>query len=562
MENSFNINNNIINLTDKQKKKLHKILLKIPLNILIKCAEKKLLSKNKITYKENCIDRSHTKLKYYQKSAIKFINDPSQKSLLVVHGTGTGKTLTALASSQCYLDMYPNDKVIVISPASLTDNFSKEMNNRYINGEINDSYHFYSFTKFGMINGKPDKTPLDIFYDNKYKEYSEKYQDLDKDYLISKMKHYFEKEIINNKQKYEKYVQLANEYNINNHFDCQNSMIIIDEAHNLRNMGISYKAVIRCVLQSRKVLLLTATPFVNSLSDFIPLINMLYQNEDILYRDIKGNITKKCIIPKKIKDNTTYNKIMNILEKLLKNKVSFINEKPSEYFPNVRMHTKVVYMDDNFFEKYKKALDGDKIYGDEPEKFYHGYRRAVNKIGIDNYYNQKLKIVEKIIKDGDKTMIFTNWIEDGIVILEKILKNMDINYLIITGKTQGSKRLSIVNNFNTNNDIQVLIITEAGSEGLDLKGIRNVIILDPVWNPASMQQIIGRAVRNGSHLHLQKEDRFVDIYTIILKTPKNIKFSDKKIVSGDEKLYEIIETKNKIYSDINNLLRKVSINIE
>ena len=47
--------------------------------------------------------------------------------------------------------------------------------------------------------------------------------------------------------------------------------------------------------------------------------------------------------------------------------------------------------------------------------------------------------------------------------------------------------------------LKVVLVSQAGSEGLDFKNIRQVHILDPWYNMSRIEQIIGRAVRNCSH---------------------------------------------------------------
>ena len=61
------------------------------------------------------------------------------------YGTGTGKTLTAVATSQCYLDKNPNNGVIFIGPTSLLSNF--EEIDAYGDDDMSN-YEFYSFTTF------------------------------------------------------------------------------------------------------------------------------------------------------------------------------------------------------------------------------------------------------------------------------------------------------------------------------------------------------------------------------------------------------------------------------
>jgi hypothetical protein len=91
-------------------------------------------------------------------------------------------------------------------------------------------------------------------------------------------------------------------------------------------------------------------------------------------------------------------------------------------------------------------------------------------------------------------------------------------YAMITGDV----RLSPDNNFEVNgltnednkegNKIKVVLISKAGSEGIDLKFIRQVHILDPWYNTNRFEQVIGRAVRNLSHKDLPFEKRNVEIF--------------------------------------------------
>lgn len=59
---------------------------------------------------------------------------------------------------------------------------------------------------------------------------------------------------------------------------------------------------------------------------------------------------------------------------------------------------------------------------------------------------------------------------------------------------------------NLNGDfIKVVIISEVGSEGINLKNVRNVHIVEPLANESEMIQVIGRGVRQNSHKDLPIE---------------------------------------------------------
>ena len=66
---------------------------------------------------------------------------------------------------------------------------------------------------------------------------------------------------------------------------------------------------------------------------------------------------------------------------------------------------------------------------------------------------------------------------------------------------------------NTNGEkVKVVIISRAGSEGLDFKNIRQIHILEPWYNLNRIDQIIGRGVRNKSHCSLPFTKRTVEIF--------------------------------------------------
>ena len=101
-------------------------------------------------------------------------------------------------------------------------------------------------------------------------------------------------------------------------------------------------------------------------------------------------------------------------------------------------------------------------------------------------------------------------------------------------------------------DIKVILVSQAGSEGIDLKCIRQIHILDPWYNMNRIEQIIGRGVRTCSHSNLPFKDRNVSIYLhgILL---------DNDIESVDLYLYRIAEKKSIKIGEISRLLKQISI---
>ena len=466
---------------------------------------------------KDCIDRSLVELRPYQKKAIRYLRD--HDTLLVAHGTGTGKTLTAVAASQCYLDSMPNNTVIVISPSTLIDNFKKEMKKYGLDSESHKKYKFYSFTEY------------------------------------------------NNKCKNDILQGLVG--------SCKSSFLIIDEAHNIRNeKGVTYNNILVCAKQADKVLLLTATPYVNDVSDVESLINIL--NREIYMSDYFKTTREYKeyykIYPDSDRNSVKYIKSLAAIERMLKGKVSYENDKKTDNFPDVIESKVTIKMSTEFYISYLKSLYVDKVFGAKPEAFYHGIRRGVNESGLDEffeqYYSTKINRLPMLI-NSDKgplqTLVFTNWIRDGISIIRTCFDNIGVNYRIISGQVPLKSRTEYIRMYNAG-EVNVLVITKAGSEGIDLVGTRNIIIVDPVWNYAGIEQIIGRGSRYLSHAHLPKEERVVHVYQMITTAPSDWEYLQKVTLgfnipkeTGDEQLYKFIEEKQLVNQDITTLFQLCSI---
>lgn len=98
--------------------------------------------------------------------------------------------------------------------------------------------------------------------------------------------------------------------------------------------------------------------------------------------------------------------------------------------------------------------------------------------------------------------------------------------------------------------IKVVLISQAGSEGLDFKFIRQVHILDPWYNMNRIEQIIGRAVRTCSHKDLPFISRNVEIflYGTILE--------NNKIEAADIYIYRHAERKSVNIGRVSRVLKQ------
>ena len=101
--------------------------------------------------------------------------------------------------------------------------------------------------------------------------------------------------------------------------------------------------------------------------------------------------------------------------------------------------------------------------------------------------------------------------------------------------------------------VKVILISQAGSEGLDFKFIRQVHILEPWYNMSRIEQIIGRGVRNCSHKDLPFEQRNVELFLY------GSQLTTTTEEAADLYVYRLAEVKTIQIGRINRILKEVSV---
>lgn len=84
------------------------------------------------------------------------------------------------------------------------------------------------------------------------------------------------------------------------------------------------------------------------------------------------------------------------------------------------------------------------------------------------------------------------------MIVEQVLQRFHVPYLELLSSHQPKERIEIVDRFNLDESIRVLILTtQVGGLGLNLTGADTVIFAEHDWNPMRDLQAIDRAHRLG-----------------------------------------------------------------
>jgi superfamily II DNA or RNA helicase len=141
----------------------------------------------------------------------------------------------------------------------------------------------------------------------------------------------------------------------------------------------------------------------------------------------------------------------------------------------------------------------------------------------DPGYSTKLirlaELFAELSEQGDrKIIVFSEWklMHDRI---ERVLKEQCLNFVRLDGSVPQKHRPAIVDKFQKDPDCPIILMTNAGSTGLNLQTANTVVNVDLPWNPAVLEQRVARAHRMGQknpvHVYLMVteetlEERLLD----------------------------------------------------
>ena len=206
------------------------------------------------------------------------------KGLLVMHGTGTGKSCTAISIAEQFKDQIKkyNSKVYVLTfGPNGKETIKKEL--IFCTGE--------TYLKNKQLESQLSKEELEYeerialnaaLQNYKILSYKAFYKKVLGEKIIEKRTD----EISKNKYRKTEEGELEREIVIDKITNMDNSLLIVDEAHNLT--GNEYGLALSKIIKSSKnlrVILLTATPMKNLADDIIDLLNFVRPQDDPILRD-------------------------------------------------------------------------------------------------------------------------------------------------------------------------------------------------------------------------------------------------------------------------------------
>lgn len=220
---------------------------------------------------------------------------------------------------------------------------------------------------------------------------------------------------------------------------------------------------------------------------------------------------------------------------------------------------------------YPKGTSLEYMIKKDAYEYYPGSERCFDAAHLPKYSAKIAEICKQIQKAEGIVVVYSQLLEGGVIPVALALESMGIknwskpllkgavqkgpySYCMLTGSPALSphpeEAIRIVNTpENQSGDkIKVVLITKAASEGVDLKNIRQIHIMDPWWNLNRVEQIIGRGIRLCSHKGLPFEKRNAQLFLYTSYTGE--------METVDHYMYRFAEQKAKKIGVITRLLKE------
>ncbi len=167
---------------------------------------------------------------------------------------------------------------------------------------------------------------------------------------------------------------------------------------------------------------------------------------------------------------------------------------------------------------------------------------------------------ELVVEGGEKVVIFSQWLKMA-ELVEIILKRNNIGYTHLHGGVPSKGRRDLITKFREDPKCSVFLSTDAGGVGLNLQSGSVVINMDIPWNPAVLEQRIGRVHRMGQNKPVQVinfvtagsiEERILEL----LKFKKSVfagaldKDGQDTVLVGESQLNKLMQTVDTMVENI------------
>jgi len=290
-------------------------------------------------------------------------------------------------------------------------------------------------------------------------------------------------------------------------------IMVIDEAQNIKNPATAQTKAIKKIKVPIKVAM-SGTPVENRMSEYWSVFDFANKGYLGTLKKFKDEYAKPIEADRDLTKLEKFKKITApFIMRRVKSDKSIIKDLPEkieqDQFCKLTPEQAAIYQ--NVVDKTMKrveAAEGSERKGlvlmlitalkqicNHPYQYLKKGDKSANLSGKTMLLFQ---LLQQILDNGEKTLIFTQYQQMGVLLQELLADNFALNAPFLHGGISRKGRDAMVEDFQNNRSTRVMILSlKAGGTGLNLTEASNVIHYDLWWNPAVEAQATDRAYRIG-----------------------------------------------------------------
>jgi superfamily II DNA or RNA helicase len=295
----------------------------------------------------------------------------------------------------------------------------------------------------------------------------------------------------------------------------QPDVVILDEAQRIKNWKTRTAQSVK-QLDSKHAIVLTGTPLENrieelhSIVEFVdrfrlgPMFRFLHEHQHvdehgrvIGYRNLsKISETLRAILVRRTKDKV----LQELPERMEKRFFVPMTKEQMDYHEENR---EVVARLVNKWRRYGFLTEADQL---RMRVSLQNMRMSCNSTYLlDKKTDHGVKADEladllgEVFEEPEsKVVVFSQWVRMHELVMRR-LERRKWGHVFFHGGVPGPQRKGLIRQFKEDPKCRLFLSTDAGGVGLNLQNAQAVVNLDQPWNPAVLEQRIGRVHRLGQH---------------------------------------------------------------
>lgn len=296
-------------------------------------------------------------------------------------------------------------------------------------------------------------------------------------------------------------------------------VLVIDEAQAIKNHNTQASKALRKI-QAKSVIAMTGTPVENHLMEYWSIMDVVnpgllgsattFKNDFAIPiekdRNLDAaNLLKTAVSPFVLRRlKTDKNIISDLPDKLSSNQYCYLSPIQSALY-QAKLDESLNKLSSDVKSKMINVIttiNALKQICDSPAVYDEG--NSHNKPEDSGKSVAVLDLLENILDQGKKTIIFTQYLKMGYLLKQYIKDKFAIDADFLTGETTLKERQNMIDSFQNDPDKSILILSlKAGGSGINLTAASVVIHFDLWWNPAVENQATDRAYRIGQNKTVQ-----------------------------------------------------------